>query len=103
MIKRTPARVARLVAQWRRAGIKGELREAITFRRGPSGIGVASCRTSRRTGTVTPAGHVRAGAVATETGGPCRDRVPGGERLQVGSDASVDLVRAVVAALRSPW
>ena len=101
--KPTPARMARLVAQWRGVGNRRRASlDAITFPDGLSGIGAASCRT--RTGRVGEHSDadVRAGARGHGIGAPVIEIVlPGGERLHVGSGASTELVRAVVAALRA--
>ena len=101
--KRTPARMARLVAQWRRSG---ESQARFARRHRISGWtfwywcrkladGPAD-REAAPTATFVPV-HVTEEPVA-----PVLEIVlTGGERLHVRSGASADLVRAVVTALRS--
>ena len=100
--KRTPLRMARLVAQWRRSG---ESQASFARRHHiPGWTFWYWCRKlsgdpaleRRVTPTFVPV------QVATDSAAPVIEIVlPGGERLHVGSGASADLVRAVVTALRA--
>jgi hypothetical protein len=103
--KRTPARMARLVAQWRASGESGAAFArrhhvpAWTFwywcRKVPNGPlpGPEDAR---------PAAFVPVQVTPASSEHDLEVVWPGGERLRVGSGASADLVRAVVSALRSP-
>ena len=105
MIKRTPARMTRLVAQWRASG---ESRASFARRHHlPGWTFWYWCRKlsgEPRTDVddPPPATFVPV-RLAVEPDGPVIEIVwSGGERVHVRTGASVDLVRAVVTALRSP-
>lgn len=103
MTKQTPARMKRLVAQWRRSG---ESQAGFARRHGiPTWTFWYWCR------KVSPP-VVAEPSVATTTfvpvrvmpeteGGLVEVVLPAGERVRVSAGASADLVRLVVTALRS--
>ena len=102
--KRTPSRMTRLVAQWRRSG-----ESQASFARRHHIPGWTFWYWCRKLSDEPETEHQVTATptfvpvqVATESTAPVIEIVfPGGERLHVGSDASRDLVRAVVAALRA--
>lgn len=102
--KRTPTRMARLVAQWRRSG---ESQASFARRhRIPGWTFWYWCRKlSDEPGTdndATPTATFVPVQVAAEPAAPVLEIVlPGGEHLHVRSGASADLVRAAVTALRA--
>jgi hypothetical protein len=102
--KRTPARMARLVAQWRTSG---ESRAGFARRRRiPAWTFWYWCRKlsiGPGTESATPPATFVPVRLAVEPDAPVIEIVwSGGERLHVRPGASADLVRAVVTALRSP-
>jgi hypothetical protein len=102
MTKRTPARMARLVAQWRRSG---EPQASFARRHHlPSWTFWYWCRKlsdePRTEREATPTATFVPVQVAADS--PVVEIVwPGGEHLRVRSGASPDLVRAAVTALRA--
>ena len=104
--KRTAARMARLVAQWRASGDSG----ASFARRHhiPAWTFWYWCRklsAEPRTGDAagTPPPTFVPVRMAVEPDTPAIEMVlSGGERLHVRAAASAELVRAVIAALRTP-
>lgn len=99
---RTAARMARLVAQWRKSGESGasfarrHQISAWTFWYWQRKLSAAPAAPPTSTPTFVPV-HV-----ASDGADPVIEIVlSGGERLQVRAGASVDLVRAAVSALRS--
>lgn len=102
--KRTPTRMARLVAQWRRSG---ESQASFARRhRIPGWTLWYWCRKlSDERGTesdVTPTATFVPVQVAAEPAAPVLEIVlAGGEHLHIRPGASADLVRAAVTALRS--
>lgn len=102
--KRTPARMARLVAQWRRSG---ESQASFARRHHiPGWTFWYWCRKlSEEPGTErdgTPTATFVPVQIAAEPATPVMEIVlTGGERLHVRSGASAALVRAVVTALRA--
>ncbi len=105
MIKRTPARMTRLVAQWRASG---ESRARFARRHHvPAWTFWYWCRKlsapPRDEADDTPSATFVPVRVAVDPDAPVIEIVwTGGERLHVRPGASADLVRAVVTALRSP-
>jgi hypothetical protein len=105
MIKRTPARMTRLVTQW---CASGESRASFARRHHvPSWTFWYWCRKlsaePRDEADDTPAATFVPVRVAVDPDAPVIEIVwTGGERLHVRPGASADLVRAVVTALRSP-
>jgi transposase-like protein len=102
--KRTPARMARLVAQWRASG---ESRASFARRHHiPSWTFWYWCRklsAGRTEADDTPSATFVPVHLAVERDAHVIEIVlTGGERLHVRAGASADLVRAVVTALRSP-
>jgi hypothetical protein len=103
--KRTPARMARLVAQWRASG---DSRAGFARRHHiPAWTFWYWCHklsAEARTGSEdTPPATFVPVHMAVEPDAPVIEIVlSGGERLHVRTGASADLVRAVVTALRSP-
>jgi hypothetical protein len=103
--KRTPARMARLVAQWRASG---ESRAGFARRRHiPAWTFWYWCRKlaaePRTEAKDTPSVTFVPVRVAVDPDAPVIEIVgSGGERVHVRTGASVDLVRAVVTALRPP-
>jgi hypothetical protein len=102
--KRTPARMAYLVAQWRASGESG----AVFARRHhiPAWTFWYWCRKLTAEPRIESDGSPPATfvpvRVAMEPDAPAIEMVfTGGERLQVRTGASADLVRAVITALRS--
>ena len=101
--KRTPARMARLVAQWRESGASqaGFARQ----HRIPTWTFWYWCRKLSAAASApdpSPTVAVRPGARGAGAGrARDRDRVQRWGALQVRPGASADLVRAVVAALRA--
>jgi transposase-like protein len=102
--KRTATRMARLVAQWRRSGAS----QASFARRHriPGWTFWYWCRKlSDEPGTedeASPTAPFVPVQIAADPAAPVLEIVwPGGERVQVQSGASAELVRAVVTALRS--
>jgi len=105
MTKQTPARMTRLVAQWRASG---ESRAGFARRHHiPAWTFWYWCRklsAEPRTaaGDMPPATFVPV-RLAMDSDGPVIEIVlSGGEHLHVRPGASADLVRAIVTALRSP-
>ena len=103
--RRTPARMARLVAQWRASGDSG----ASFARRHhiPAWTFWYWCRKlaaePRTVAGDPPSATFVPVRVAAEAEAPDIEIVwSGGERLHIRTGASADLVRAVVTALRSP-
>ena|SRR5437762_9690566 len=105
MIKRTPARMTRLVAQWRASG---ESRARFARRHHvPVWTFWYWCRKlsgpPRDEADDSPLATFVPVRVAVDPDAPVIEIVwTGGERLHVRPGASADLVRAVVTALRSP-
>jgi hypothetical protein len=102
--KRTPARMARLVAQWRTSG---ESRAHFARRHHlPAWTFWYWCRKLSAGPTEfadTPPARFVPVRVAMEPDVPVVEIVwTGGERLHVRAGATADMVRAVVTALRSP-
>ena len=102
--KRTPARMTRLVAQWRASG---ESRARFARRHHiPAWTFWYWCRklsTEPTDAEDTPPTTLVPVRLAVEPNVPVIEIVwTGGERLHVRTGASADLVRAVVTALRSP-
>ncbi len=103
--KRTPLRMARLVAQWRRSG---ESQASFARRHHiPGWTFWYWCRKlsdeSRDEGDDAPSATFVPVRLAVDPDVPVIEIVwTGGERLHVRPGASADLVRAVVTALRSP-
>lgn len=103
MSKRTPTRMARLVAQWRRSG---ESQASFARRhRIPGWTFWYWCRKlSDEPGTeceATPTATFVPVQVAEPAAPVLEIAWPGGEHLHVRSGASADLVRAAVTALRA--
>ena len=103
--KRTPARMARLVARWRESG---ESRSGFARRHHiPAWMFWYWCRKlsdnpSSESGEAPPATFVPV-RVAVDTDASVVEVVlPGGERLQVRARAPAELVRVILTALRSP-
>jgi hypothetical protein len=104
MSKRTPVRMARLVAQWRRT--KESLASFARRHRIPGGSFWYWCRKlSDEPGAksdATPTATFVPGQVASEPAAPVLEVVfRGGEHVRVRSGASADLVRAAVTAVRA--
>ena len=102
--KRTPARMTRLVAQWRASG---ESRASFARRHHiPPWTFWYWCRklsTEPTESDDTPSPTFVPVHLAVERDAPVIEIVlPGGERLHIRTGASADLVRAAVTALRSP-
>jgi hypothetical protein len=102
--KPTPARMKRLVAQWRASG---ESRASFARRRHiPPWTFWYWCRKLAAEPTEsddTPSATFVPVHLAVERDAPVIEIVlPGGERLHIRTGASADLVRAAVTALRSP-
>ena len=103
--KRTPARMARLVAQWR---VSGESRASFARRHHlPAWTFWYWCRklsAAPRTESADtqPATFVPVRMTVEPDAAVIEIVLCGGERLQVRAGASADLVRAVVTALRPP-
>jgi len=103
--KRTPARMARLVAQWRASG---DSRAGFARRHHiPAWTFWYWCHKlsaeARTESEDTPPATFVPVRMAVEPDAPMIEIVlSGGERLRVRTGASADLVRAVVTALRSP-
>ena len=102
--KRTPTRMARLVAQWRRSG-ESQARFARRHRI-PGWTFWYWCRKlsdePRTERDAPPPATFVPVQVTADPAGPVLEIVwPGGEHLHVRSGASADLVRAAVTALRA--
>ena len=104
--KRTPARMARLVARWRESG---ESRSSFARRHHvPAWTFWYWCR--KLSDNPPPSGSSEAASatfvpvrIAADTDASVVEVVlPGGERLQVRAGAPAELVRVILTALRSP-
>jgi transposase-like protein len=102
--KRTPARMARLVARWRESG---ESRSSFARRHHlPPWTFWYWCRklsdnSPSRSGEVPAAAFVPVRVTADTDASVVEIVLPGGERLRIRSDAPAELVRVVLTALRS--
>jgi hypothetical protein len=105
MTKRTPARMVRLVAQWR---VSGESRASFARRHHVSSWTFwywsrKLSAESRDQADAAPSATFVPVRLAVDPDAPVIEIVwAGGERLHVRPGASADMVRAVVTALRSP-
>ena len=102
--KRTPARMARLVAQWRASGTSQA--EFARQHRIPAWTFWYWCRKLSTVGPPTDAGpeapaFVPVHLAADPTAAVLKIVFSGGERLHIRPGASADLIRAAVAALRA--
>jgi transposase-like protein len=103
--KRTPARMARLVARWRESG---ESRSSFARRHGvPAWTFWYWCRklsddSPSRSGEAPAATFVPVRVTGDTDASVVEIVLPGGERLRIRSDAPAELVRVVLTALRSP-
>src|SRR6266851_1919495 len=103
--KRTPARMTRLVAQWRASG---ESRASFARRHHvPAWTFWYWCRKLSDnpppgSGEAPPATFVPVRIAADTDASVVEVVLPGGERLQVRAAAPAELVRVILTALRSP-
>jgi transposase-like protein len=103
--KRTPARMARLVARWRESG---ESRSSFARRHHvPAWTFWYWCRKlsdnpTSESGEAPPATFVPVRLAADSDASVVEVVLPGGERLQVRAGAPPELVRVILTTLRSP-
>jgi hypothetical protein len=103
--KRTPARMARLVAQWRKSGESGA--SFARHQKIPAWTFWYWCRKlsaapQTASDDAPPATFVPVRLTAEPDVPVIEIVLSGGERLQIGTGASAELVQAAVMALRSP-